>query len=177
MGSTGPDSLRVKMPMKSVSKRSLMPSTKSRKFSSKMSTFSGTDSQKLMSGLGWQLHVPLPSALDKVYWHCLNFLLYLVDPLWPGLCRSLQMQHSQHPWWVPQHPQVWLRILFCVETRLIWSFVCVCRWMRKLYWTNSAFKDSTNFDHIKTHYYWSHSMVCSHLDVPKYGGGWISIPD
>ena len=37
----------------------------------------------------------------------------------------------------------------------------VCRWMRKLYWTNSAFKDSTNFDHIKTHYYWSHSMVCS----------------
>jgi hypothetical protein len=33
------------------------------------------------------------------------------------------------------------------------------RWMRKLYWTSSAFKDSTNFDHIKTHYYWSHPMV------------------
>ena len=31
--------------------------------------------------------------------------------------------------------------------------------MRKLYWTNSAFKDCTNFDHIKTHYYWSHPMV------------------
>ena len=34
--------------------------------------------------------------------------------------------------------------------------------MQKLYWNNAAFKDSTNFEHIKTHYYWSHHAV-SHL--------------
>ncbi|KAI5123230.1 hypothetical protein M0805_001319 [Coniferiporia weirii] len=27
------------------------------------------------------------------------------------------------------------------------------RWLRKLYWTNPAFKSTTNFDHIKTSYY------------------------
>ena len=35
------------------------------------------------------------------------------------------------------------------------------RWMQKLYWNNDAFKDSTNFEHIKTHYYWSHTSVSS----------------
>ena len=29
-------------------------------------------------------------------------------------------------------------------------------WMKKLYYNNEAFKQSTNFEHIKTHYYWSH---------------------
>lgn len=33
------------------------------------------------------------------------------------------------------------------------------RWMKNLYWTNDAFKSSTNFEHIKTHYYWSHTSV------------------
>lgn len=28
------------------------------------------------------------------------------------------------------------------------------RWFKKLYWTNPAFKSSTNLDHIKTGYYW-----------------------
>ena len=37
------------------------------------------------------------------------------------------------------------------------------RWMQKLYWNNNAFKDSTNFEHIKTHYYWSHTIVGSIL--------------
>lgn len=32
-------------------------------------------------------------------------------------------------------------------------------WQRKLYWNNDAFKSSTDFDHIKTHYYWSHKQV------------------
>lgn len=32
-------------------------------------------------------------------------------------------------------------------------------WMKRLYWNNSAFKDTTNFEHIKTHYYWSHKQV------------------
>jgi putative glutathione S-transferase len=40
------------------------------------------------------------------------------------------------------------------------------RWMRKLYWTNSAFKDSTNFEHIKTHYYWSHPMINPRRIIP-----------
>lgn len=34
------------------------------------------------------------------------------------------------------------------------------RWMRKLYWTIPAFKDTCNFAHIKTHYLWSHTTVC-----------------
>ncbi|KAJ7179614.1 glutathione S-transferase [Mycena filopes] len=40
------------------------------------------------------------------------------------------------------------------------------RWMKQLYWKNSAFKDSTNFDHIKTHYYWSHPSVNPTRIVP-----------
>ena len=33
------------------------------------------------------------------------------------------------------------------------------RWMRQLYWGNAAFKDTCNFEHIKTHYFWSHPFV------------------
>lgn len=33
------------------------------------------------------------------------------------------------------------------------------RWMRQLYWNNPAFKETTNFEHIKTHYFWSHPSV------------------
>ncbi|KAL0569021.1 S-glutathionyl-(chloro)hydroquinone reductase [Marasmius crinis-equi] len=40
------------------------------------------------------------------------------------------------------------------------------RWMKKLYWTNPAFKDSTDFDHIKTHYYWSHPQINPTRIVP-----------
>ncbi|KAI0806214.1 glutathione S-transferase [Irpex lacteus] len=39
-------------------------------------------------------------------------------------------------------------------------------WMRKLYWTIPAFKDTCNFEHIKTHYYWSHPMINPHRVVP-----------
>ncbi|THH30904.1 hypothetical protein EUX98_g3294 [Antrodiella citrinella] len=39
-------------------------------------------------------------------------------------------------------------------------------WMRKLYWKHPAFKDTTNFDHIKTHYYWSHTMLNPKRIVP-----------
>jgi putative glutathione S-transferase len=31
--------------------------------------------------------------------------------------------------------------------------------MRRLYWEVPAFKDTCNFEHIKTHYYWSHPHV------------------
>jgi len=40
------------------------------------------------------------------------------------------------------------------------------RWMKALYWKNPAFKDSTNFDHIKTHYYWSHPQINATRIVP-----------
>ncbi|TEB34306.1 glutathione S-transferase [Coprinellus micaceus] len=39
-------------------------------------------------------------------------------------------------------------------------------WLRKLYWNSDAFKSSTNFDHIKTHYYWSHSQINPTRVVP-----------
>ncbi|TFK49009.1 glutathione S-transferase [Heliocybe sulcata] len=40
------------------------------------------------------------------------------------------------------------------------------RWMKQLYWTVPAFKETTNFAHIKTHYYWSHPMVNPTRVVP-----------
>ncbi|KAF9525068.1 glutathione S-transferase [Crepidotus variabilis] len=40
------------------------------------------------------------------------------------------------------------------------------RWARKLYWTNAVFKDTTDFDHIKTHYYWSHTIINPNRIVP-----------
>jgi len=40
------------------------------------------------------------------------------------------------------------------------------RWLRGLYWQNDAFKSTTNFDHIKVHYYWSHTQVNPTRIVP-----------
>jgi putative glutathione S-transferase len=40
------------------------------------------------------------------------------------------------------------------------------RWMQKLYWNNAAFRESTNFEHIKTHYYWSHHAINPRRIVP-----------
>ncbi|RPD54931.1 glutathione S-transferase [Lentinus tigrinus ALCF2SS1-7] len=39
-------------------------------------------------------------------------------------------------------------------------------WMRKLYWNIDAFKSTCNFDHIKTHYYWSHPHINPTRVVP-----------
>ncbi|KAF2159175.1 hypothetical protein M409DRAFT_30314 [Zasmidium cellare ATCC 36951] len=33
------------------------------------------------------------------------------------------------------------------------------RWLRHCYWTNAAFRETTNFDHIKCHYTKSHRMI------------------
>ncbi|KAG6828600.1 hypothetical protein H0H92_007341 [Tricholoma furcatifolium] len=41
------------------------------------------------------------------------------------------------------------------------GYPAIHTWMQKLYWNNDAFKSSTNFEHIKTHYYWSHTAVYS----------------
>jgi len=40
------------------------------------------------------------------------------------------------------------------------------RWLRRLYWQNDAFQSTTNFDHIKTHYYWSHPHINPTRIVP-----------
>jgi putative glutathione S-transferase len=39
-------------------------------------------------------------------------------------------------------------------------------WMRRLYWQNDAFKSTTNFEHIKTHYFWSHPHINPSRIVP-----------
>ncbi|KAG6825991.1 hypothetical protein H0H92_001572 [Tricholoma furcatifolium] len=38
------------------------------------------------------------------------------------------------------------------------GYPAIHRWMQNLYWKNNAFKSTTDFDHIKVHYYWSHSF-------------------
>lgn len=40
------------------------------------------------------------------------------------------------------------------------------RWMKNLYWKNAAFKDTTDFDHIKIHYYSSHPQINPTRIVP-----------
>jgi len=40
------------------------------------------------------------------------------------------------------------------------------RWLKNLYWKNPAFKDTTNFEQIKTHYYWSHQPINPTRIVP-----------
>ncbi|KAI6168366.1 glutathione S-transferase [Pisolithus thermaeus] len=46
------------------------------------------------------------------------------------------------------------------------GYPAINRWMKKLYWTNEAFHLSTNFQHIKVHYYWSQTKVNPTRVVP-----------
>ncbi|KAI6129480.1 glutathione S-transferase [Pisolithus croceorrhizus] len=46
------------------------------------------------------------------------------------------------------------------------GYPAINRWMKKLYWTNEAFRLSTNFQHIKVHYYWSQTKVNPTRVVP-----------
>ncbi|KAF9016168.1 glutathione S-transferase [Hymenopellis radicata] len=46
------------------------------------------------------------------------------------------------------------------------GYPVINKWMKNLYWNNDAFKSSTNFKHIKTHYYWSHQMINGTRIVP-----------
>ncbi|KAF8908454.1 glutathione S-transferase [Mucidula mucida] len=46
------------------------------------------------------------------------------------------------------------------------GYPAINKWMKNLYWNNDAFKSSTNFNHIKTHYYWSHQMINGTRIVP-----------
>jgi putative glutathione S-transferase len=47
------------------------------------------------------------------------------------------------------------------------GYPAIHRWMKNLYWNVPAFKESTNFEHIKTHYYWSHNMINPTRIVPE----------
>ncbi|RDB28046.1 Glutathione S-transferase omega-like 2 [Hypsizygus marmoreus] len=46
------------------------------------------------------------------------------------------------------------------------GYPAIHSWLRKLYWNNDAFKSSTDFNHIKTHYYWSHPSINPTRIVP-----------
>lgn len=46
------------------------------------------------------------------------------------------------------------------------GYPLIHRWMQNLYWNYPAFKDTTDFDHIKTHYYWSHPHINPTRIVP-----------
>ncbi|KAK7047385.1 S-glutathionyl-(chloro)hydroquinone reductase [Paramarasmius palmivorus] len=46
------------------------------------------------------------------------------------------------------------------------GYPAINKWMKKLYWNDDAFKSSTNFEHIKTHYYWSHPHINPTRVVP-----------
>jgi putative glutathione S-transferase len=39
------------------------------------------------------------------------------------------------------------------------GYPAIHKWLRNLYWNNPAFKDTTNFDHIKFHYTKSHLTI------------------
>ncbi|TFY82458.1 hypothetical protein EWM64_g1563 [Hericium alpestre] len=42
----------------------------------------------------------------------------------------------------------------------------LCSWLRRLYWHQDAFQSTTDFQHIKSGYYWSESIARL---VPVYG--------
>jgi len=46
------------------------------------------------------------------------------------------------------------------------GYPAIHAWMQKLYWKNDTFTSTTDFNHIKTHYYWSHSMINPTRVVP-----------
>ncbi|CED82196.1 Predicted glutathione S-transferase [Phaffia rhodozyma] len=46
------------------------------------------------------------------------------------------------------------------------SFPNLNNWLKNLYWKNDAFKSTTDFDHIKEHYYYSHVQINPTRIVP-----------
>lgn len=61
---------------------------------------------------------------------------------------------------------VYVRHFKCNIRDIRHGYPNIHRWMKGLYWKNPAFKDSTNFDHIKTHYFWSHTFINPQRIVP-----------
>ncbi|WRT63620.1 uncharacterized protein IL334_000543 [Kwoniella shivajii] len=48
------------------------------------------------------------------------------------------------------------------------DFPYLHKWLQRLYWNNPSFKDTTDFEHIKEHYYYSHKHINPFRIVP-YG--------
>ncbi|KAK1233768.1 S-glutathionyl-(chloro)hydroquinone reductase, partial [Marasmius sp. AFHP31] len=46
------------------------------------------------------------------------------------------------------------------------GYPVINKWMKRLYWNITAFKESTNLEHIKTGYYWSHPNINPTRIVP-----------
>ncbi|EIM22822.1 hypothetical protein WALSEDRAFT_31542 [Wallemia mellicola CBS 633.66] len=54
----------------------------------------------------------------------------------------------------------------CNLAMIRYNYPNINRWMKNLYWNNDAFKSTTNFDHIKYHYYHSQRSVNASGVVP-----------
>ncbi|ORY25172.1 glutathione S-transferase [Naematelia encephala] len=46
------------------------------------------------------------------------------------------------------------------------NYPYINKWLKNLYWNNPAFKDTTNFEHIKEHYHYSHAQINPTRIVP-----------
>jgi putative glutathione S-transferase len=101
---------------------------------------------------------PLFESLDKVE-KILNGKDYLVGD---------KLTEADIRLWVTiiRFDPVYVRHFKCNIRDIRNGYPVINSWMKKLYWNNSAFKDSTNFDHIKTHYFWSHPFVNPQRIVP-----------
>ena len=86
------------------------------------------------------------------------------DSLRPRIRWPFQVQLQDHPQRVPRHQHVSPSSPLPVYEHIS---NMGDRWMKKLYWNNPAFKHSTNFEHIKTHYYWSHPQINPTRIVPN----------
>lgn len=51
---------------------------------------------------------------------------------------------------------VYVQHFKCNIGMIRYNYPNIHKWLRELYWDNNAFKDTTNFDHIKYHYTKSH---------------------
>ena len=61
-------------------------------------------------------------------------------------------------------------IISCVALRFFSAvrhdYPALNRWLKNLYWNNAAFKDTTDFETSKEHYYFSHKQINGSQVVP-----------
>jgi glutathionyl-hydroquinone reductase len=69
------------------------------------------------------------------------------------------------PGWSQRAP-TGLTIVFLLPLPVRHSYPNINRWLKNLYWNNPAFKNTTDFTHIKQHYYWSHPQINPTRVVP-----------
>jgi len=101
---------------------------------------------------------PVFEALDKIERIFENKQFFVGDQLTEADVRL----------WVTiiRFDPVYVRHFKCNIRDIRHGYPNINRWMKELYWKNPAFKDSTNFDHIKTHYFWSHAFLNPQRIVP-----------